>query len=100
MSPEVDGGAVRDGGADRRAARDGALKQPEMGRGYDAAVLEKAAAGGCVACDERPCAATLETTSRAFLWRYGGRVRAHSEAASGVWVRALQTSASYHYRLN
>ena len=95
---EVDGGVARDGGADRGAARDGFPEQPGMGRGCGAATLEKAVAGGCAACGERPSTATLEKASDSvlFLWRYAGGVRAHSEAASGVRVRGVRRDKRLH----
>jgi hypothetical protein len=71
-------------------------EQPGMGRGCGAVVLEKAATDGCAACGERPCTAALEKTNMFFLWRYGGGVRARSEAASGVRLRGVWKDGRRH----
>ena len=55
---EVDGGAARDDGMDRGAAKDGAREQLGMCVGA-APPLEKTAAGGCAAGGERPRATVL-----------------------------------------
>ena len=56
------------GGADCAVACDGAREQPGMGRGCGAAMLEKATAGGCIACGEQPCTVALEKTSDAVFF--------------------------------